>query len=170
MNRPISELLTSVVVATLEKLAFLFALPQEENLHEEAAEPLETVEVSFSGSFSGRMHLGLSAPVMAELAGNMLGAEDGAVLAIEEQHDALKELANVICGNLLPAIGGREAEFSIGTPRILGAGLASPLSPGAVESRLIVESGICRAGIELAGGCGAAPEGFSARDLKGRMG
>lgn len=170
MKRPISELLTGVVIDTLEKLAFLFALPQEGKLLEEAAEPLETVEVSFSGSFSGRMHFGLSASVMAELAGNMLGAEDGAALAIEEQRDALKELANMICGNLLPAIGGREAEFSIGTPRILGAALAHPLGPDAVESRLSVESGICRAGIELAGGCGAALEELSARDLKGRMG
>jgi chemotaxis protein CheY-P-specific phosphatase CheC len=169
MNRPTSELITGVVVDTLEKLAFLFALPQEEKLLEEPAEPLETVEVSFSGSCSGRMQFGLSASVMAELAGNMLGAVDGAALAIEEQRDALKELANVICGNLLPAIGGREAEFSIGTPRILGAALALPLGPGAVESRLSVECGICRAGIELAGGFGAAPERPSARDLKGRM-
>ncbi len=169
MNRPTSELLTGVVVDTLEKMAFLFAFSQEANGSGAVTEPLETAEVSFCGPCSGRLQFGLSASVMTELAGNMLGAEDTATLSIEEQHDALKELVNVICGNLLPAIGGQEAEFSIGSPQIVGAA-QPPLGPAAVESRLTLEGGICRAAIEL-GECRLTGAGVGkGQNVKGHMG
>jgi len=65
--------------------------------------------VDFTGRFTGGMELALSASVLAELAANMLGAEEGTTLSADEQRDALRELANVVCGNLLPAIRRRRA-------------------------------------------------------------
>ncbi|MFO7707947.1 MAG: chemotaxis protein CheX [Desulfobacterales bacterium] len=170
MNRLTSAVMTGVVVDTLEKMAFLFALPGEEGTPERVvADPLETAEVSFCGPCSGRMQFGLSASVMTELAANMLGSEDSADVSIEKQRDALRELANVICGNLLPAIGGREAEYSIGTPRIVGAARAT-LGSAAVESRLTVEGGVCRVAIELAECPPGGPDVGWAQSGKGRMG
>jgi CheY-specific phosphatase CheX len=32
------------------------------------------------------------------------------------QHDAFKELVNIVCGNLLPVLAGAEAVFEVGTP------------------------------------------------------
>ena len=105
MNAVTSGILSDVVVDTLEKLAFLFAVPLEGPAPEDTRE-LATVRVRFSGPLCGGMQLSLSRPVLAELAGNMLGADDASALSADEQHDALRELVNVICGNLLPLIGG----------------------------------------------------------------
>ena len=75
MNAAISGILTGVVVETLEKLAFLFAHPLEGPAPEGTRE-LATVRVLFSGPLCGGMQLSLSQPLLAELAGNMLGAAD----------------------------------------------------------------------------------------------
>ena len=111
------------------------------------------MRVRFSGPICGGMQLSLSRPVLAELAGNMLGVEDGAALPADEQHDALRELINVICGNLLPMIGGASAEFHIQTPFIPagGASAAGEFGPADAVSHLSVESGICRVALQLDG-------------------
>ena len=152
MNAAISGILSDVVVDTLEKLAFLFAVPLEGPAPEETRE-LATVCVRFSGPLRGGMRLSLSQPVLSELAANMLGADDGSALSADEQHDALRELINVICGNLLPLIGGNNAEFTIQTPFIstaaaAEAGASAPVTAG---STLSVESGICRVALQLDG-------------------
>ena len=152
MNAAISGILTDVVVETLEKLAFLFAHPLEGPAPEGTRE-LATVRVRFSGPLCGGMQLSLSRPLLAELAGNMLGADDGSVLSADEQHDALRELINVICDNLLPMIGGGTVEFRIQTPFIPAAGAEASGEFGTVAavSNLAVDSGICRVALQLDG-------------------
>ena len=55
-----------------------------------------------------------------ELTENMLGLDEGeAEISSDDQADALKETINVICGNLLPAIAGKDAVFDIQPPEIL---------------------------------------------------
>jgi CheY-specific phosphatase CheX len=152
MSAAISEILTGVVADTLEKLAFLFAVPLEGPAPEDT-QALATVRVRFSGPLCGGMQLSLSQPVLAELAGNMLGADDGSALSADEQHDALRELINVICGNLLPLICGNSAEFNIQTPFIPAAGASanSEFGPANAVSNLAVESGICLVALQLEG-------------------
>ena len=152
MNAAISGILTDVVADTLEKLAFLFAAPLEGPAPEDTQE-LATVRVRFSGPLCGGMQLSLSQPVLAELAANMLGADDASALTTDEQHDALRELINVICGNLLPLIGGHSAEFNIQTPFIPagGAEASGEFGPVAAASNLAVESGICLVALQLEG-------------------
>ncbi len=152
MNAATSEILTGVVADTLEKLAFLFAVPLEGPASVDTRE-LSTVRVRFSGPCCGGMQLSLSRPVLAELAGNMLGADDGSALSADEQHDALRELINVICGNLLPLIGGKNAEFNIQTPFIPAGGApgAGEFGPVNAASILSVESGICLVALQLDG-------------------
>jgi chemotaxis protein CheY-P-specific phosphatase CheC len=152
MSAAISGILTEVVIDTLEKLAFLFAAPLEGPAPEET-QKLATVRVRFSGPICGGVQLRLSQPVLAELAGNMLGAADGSTLSGDEQQDALRELINVICGNLLPRIGDSTAEFSIQTPFIpaAGASAAGEFAPVAAVSHLSVEGGICLVALQLDG-------------------
>jgi len=152
MNAAVSGVLTDVVVETLGKLAFLFVAPLEGPIPEDTHE-LATVRVRFSGPLSGGMQLRLSRSVLAELAGNMLGADDGSALSADEQNDALRELINVICGNLLPMICGGTAEFTIQTPFIpaAGASAAGKFAPVNAVSHLSVESGICRVALQLDG-------------------
>jgi CheY-specific phosphatase CheX len=51
------------------------------------------------------------------LAANMLGQANAP--PEEQQHDALGEVANVVCGNLLPRIAGAKEVFQLGPPQLV---------------------------------------------------
>jgi CheY-specific phosphatase CheX len=157
MNTAISARLTAVTTDTLKRLAFIFASPAESAPAVEES-PSETVRVDFSGAFTGGLELSLSVPVLAELAANMLGADEGERLSADDQRDALKELVNVVCGNLLPALAGRAQEFNIGTPYPATADEPGWETPAAV-SHLVLENGVCRLRMRMDGQLPEPPAG-----------
>ena len=110
-----------VAAETLESLALMFLVPEDE-----AANPLpccaRRVAVIFTGPFDGALILSASDGVLPELAANMLGLENCCAPTSEQQEDALKELANVICGNLLPVLAGEEAVFDVHAAELLVGG------------------------------------------------
>ena len=102
--------LRHATVLTFEELAF--ALPTGGG----TAAPAKSVsaQVAFSGPFAGRVVLSVDAAMLPALAANMLGMDEPPPPA--DQWDALGELANVLCGNLLPAIAGGEHVFLLEAP------------------------------------------------------
>ncbi len=115
MNDKINEILTRVAVETFEGLAFMFGFPDDEEIGG-SGDPMVVTQVCFRGPFSGRLAMAVSGQVAQELTENMLGIDDGEEITSDDQVDALRETINVICGNLLPAIGGKEAVFDIDAP------------------------------------------------------
>ncbi len=119
-SRQIDQILWQVAEEVMGKLAFMFSYPDDEPA-EEGSLPEEAViiaSVSFKGPFDGKLEMLVSPGILPELAGNMLGIDDGETATEEEQYDAVKELVNVICGNLLPEIAGKQAIFKVGVPGI----------------------------------------------------
>jgi len=149
--------LAEVTIDTLEKLAFLFASPMDTPA-EVDERAFSTVRVDFAGALAGGMEVSLSGPVLAELAANMLGAMEGEALTADEQQDALKELANVICGNVLPELGGHAAEFNIQTPYPVPADRPQWNAPAAA-CHLVLENGLCRVRVRLQDGAMPVPAG-----------
>ena len=125
-----SPLLTAAT-STFEALALLLAEPAAAAVGAAMGEPADAsagqaladghaVRVAFRGPFDGALHVAVSAPLAAALAANMLGiplAHARADAALRQ--DALGELANVICGNVLPLVGGRAAVFHLAAPAAL---------------------------------------------------
>jgi len=119
--------LLAAATTTFESLALL--LPSSELTPAEAAAPAAyAVRVSFAGPFRGALEVRVTADVARSLAENMLGVNDADPALVR---DALGEVANVVCGNLLPDIGGREAVFHLSAPEPLDA--ASTLGPSSYE-------------------------------------
>ena len=118
--------------------------------------------MDFSGPFGGGMELCLPAPALVELAVNMLGAKDGEELSPEQQHDALKELINVVCGNLLPILAGHTEEFNLRPPhgRRRKPGVGGPVAVG----YLMLENGACRVRMRLDGSPGQCLPGLDAAE------
>jgi len=118
MTAQLSQELYRAAARTFEDLAFL--LPMQ-------GDPASTdgqqawAFVAFSGPFSGRVAVGCPRQMLVPLAANMLG--DGDVPALGQQLDALREVANVVCGNLLPAIAGTQAVFRMEAPHVVQGGL-----------------------------------------------
>jgi chemotaxis protein CheY-P-specific phosphatase CheC len=113
MSKPLDGKLRDVAEKTLESMAFLLANPEGDA---DAAGPRANVVIGFAGAFNGQLNVTVHKAVLPELAANMLGLEDGASAPEEQQVDALKELTNVLLGNLLPAAAGTAAEFNVGVP------------------------------------------------------
>jgi CheY-specific phosphatase CheX len=110
-----SPLLTAAT-STFESLALLFAdVPAGAA---QLATPLtHAVVVAFSGPTSGALTVAVSDDVAVALAANMLGLSPEAAAADPAlRRDALGELANVVCGNVLPLVAGREAVFHLAAP------------------------------------------------------
>ena len=110
----LNEPLRQVAEETFESLAFMFAMPGDDEFGPDPDAPLAVARVSFHGPFAGELHLGVSRDMLPDLAANMLGMDEQATAPTpEQQADALRELLNVVCGNLLPAIAGAEAVFNV---------------------------------------------------------
>jgi len=110
--------LYQVAANTLETLAMMFLVSEDEVPVGAESEPGHIVSVTFDGPFSGTLTLSVSESMLGELAANMLGLIDSSETTGVQQEDALGELANVICGNLLPMLAGVDPVFNVHTPMI----------------------------------------------------
>ena len=142
--------LQSATTSTFEELALLLAEPAEDG---GATVPLAGgVRVSFSGPLSGHLTVHVTGDLLGAVAANMLGRDVDPADPI--CRDALGELANVLCGTLLPSLAGRRAEFRLAPPAWL-----SPSSPAAAASpagataaiRLALEPGRAEVALHLTG-------------------
>lgn len=122
MSEQIKEILRRVAEDVMEKLAFLLSFGSEESSQ---SDTFAAASISFSGSVRGTLIMTISDQVLPQLAGNMLGLDDDEETTNEQQQDAVKELINVICGNLLPAISGKQHIFHIEPPRLVSEEIQS---------------------------------------------
>ena len=126
-----SPLLTAAT-STFESLALLFAESPPSGAQADA--PLtHAVRVTFAGPCAGVLDVAVSDDVAVALAANMLGLDPEAVRAdAGVRHDAVGELANVVCGNVLPLVAGREAVFHLAAPAVRALSDATTARAGAI--------------------------------------
>lgn len=109
--------LYSATASTFEALALL--CPSAELDREQRLTPLAGgARVSFDGPLRGMLVLSVTEDVLGAAATNMLARDSAPARSM--QRDAICELANVICGSLLPQIAGRRALFRLGVPEWIG--------------------------------------------------
>ena len=134
MRAKLEETMSQVTIDTLEKLAFMFAFPDESE-EGRSGDSMVTGSISFTGPFSGTLLVTMSTEVLQELTGNMLGLDDDEETTEDHRSDALKETMNIVCGNLLPAIAGDEVVFDIGVPKVLSVGQGMKKGAGIPDGR-----------------------------------
>jgi len=142
MRDRIKAIVVKEIVRTLEELAFIFAAPEEEDMDPEEGETLD-VAIRFSGPFSGEIVMLYPEGDLDELAANMLGLDEDDEISVDQKLDALKETANIVCGNVLPAIGGKAAVFDIAAPRIITDPDQRPNVADAIKIQLELDEGLC---------------------------
>jgi len=101
-----------------EEAAFSFVDETECEMSEEASGTGSALAASlvFEGPFSGVLAISASEHTAGAVAANMLGIDEFGDDAGVNASDAMGEILNMICGNLLPAVAGKGPEFEIGTP------------------------------------------------------
>jgi CheY-specific phosphatase CheX len=130
MSESLEAVLVGATQAALERTAFLFAEPGAPVPNEttDAAPPPFVATVAFTGAHDGAFSIEFPARLLPVLATNVLGEEE--LPSEEMQRDALGELANIICGNVLPALDPN-GKYSLGSP-VVGGALAA-VAGGAVR-------------------------------------
>jgi len=142
-NKQEAELYKAAVL-TFEDLCL--TLPTESlDDQQQNAVPVAAVGLAFKGSWSGKLVVMVSAELLSLLPSNML-AMDGPV-AKRDQFDALREVANVICGNMLPGVTRSDEAFIISPPEIVNIG--ETLAPTAPKPSAEVHIGIERGRADL---------------------
>ncbi len=113
MATTLIDALMTTSVGVLEDLCFVCPDPAGDS----APQSMKTltVEVAFEGPVQGSLTLRFLDVPREEIAAAMLGEVSGE-LSESDTRDALGEVANVICGQLLPRIAGDRAVFDLGAP------------------------------------------------------
>ncbi|NLX58397.1 MAG: chemotaxis protein CheX [Phycisphaerae bacterium] len=139
MTTRYDQVLQDVAAEAFSTLGFMF--PMDEGDSADAgplADPV-VAEVCFSGPQSGALKVAVEPQLPAVLATNMTGADDQA--PAEQQLDAFKEMANVICGNILPRIAGQEAVFDVHPPEICRQDAPGPGGQCVAQAGLLLDGG-----------------------------
>lgn len=122
MNKSAEKILYRKAVLIFEELGFL--MPNSDG-GESRLDDCSTATVSFNGPFSGCLLVSVSQGILPVLASNMLGEQGAKVQSL--QQDALCEIGNIICGNVLPAIYGFKPVFHLDAPEVTDASVVARL-------------------------------------------
>jgi len=105
----------ATTVEVVESLGFLTAMGEAVPLS--PVDQAVTVVVDFSGHRRGQVIVATSGAALgAELARNMLGMGPSDQPGPDDAVEAVKELANVLAGNLLPTLLGIDGEYCLEAP------------------------------------------------------
>lgn len=127
MKYNLEETLTRVAEETFVSMAFMLPV-EDEAACENREESRACACITFSGPFSGSLFLSVPENALPVLAANIVGLGADGPITPEEQLDAMKEVLNVICGNLLPKISTPKEVFDVHQPRILSGDEVAEIS------------------------------------------
>jgi CheY-specific phosphatase CheX len=112
----------SIIDATLcvaETAAFLTVWPWSDE-DGDLPGPEIAATMTFHGPITGQLTLRVSSTMLPTLIQNMLGELEGSESPDSKARDALCEVLNMICGNLLTSWQGEEAIFNLNPPEMVG--------------------------------------------------
>jgi CheY-specific phosphatase CheX len=136
------EQLAAVAKEVLETMAFAFEMPGEDA---PVTGDLLRATVDFRGPFCGALSLTLPRAVMPDLVVNMLGVGEEEIPPEQDQRDAIGELANVICGNIVQVLAGPQPVFELAPPKIdlpKPTPASTPTGENVTHARISLEAGL----------------------------
>lgn len=115
-------MVTEVFCDVVESLAFMFGEAADEDELPASAAGYILATMSFSGPMTGRIELAVPREMRVEIAANVLGVDPDDEQAVSGADDALKELLNVTCGQVLTRLAGEEPVFDLSVPVVSDLG------------------------------------------------
>jgi hypothetical protein len=135
MPEPLEQAVVAATLHVLQTSAFMTAGPWSEDDGELPA-PDAAATMVFRGPVCGRLTLHVASAILPTLTLNMLGEYGKEEERAERGLDALCEVLNMICGNLLPLWQGPEPAFKLSPPEIVDLHNAPPASDGRTLERV----------------------------------
>lgn len=113
-----NTLLAQVFCDVIENQAFMFGDIVEDEIPEEPENDYVLASMTFSGHMNGRLEVAVPVSMSAEIAANVLGIDPDDPAVESDAEDAIKELLNVVCGNLLTQLAGEKPVFDLSVPEV----------------------------------------------------
>ncbi|MBU8920401.1 MAG: chemotaxis protein CheX [Bacteroidales bacterium] len=111
-----NDIIDTVFCDVLEQLAFMFGESVPVDEMPEAVDNGLAATMNFSGDSTGVITLVIPADMRGEFADNILGMDLDADAGVEDEDDAVREVLNIIAGNVLTALAGENALFDLAVP------------------------------------------------------
>jgi CheY-specific phosphatase CheX len=108
------EMLEKVIASVLEEAAFIFAERSDESWG--AEDTIVCASLKFSGEKNGTLYIAATSEFTGILAANLLGLEMGEEDTSIYGDDAIKELTNIVGGELLSMWLGAQSHYEMGVP------------------------------------------------------
>ncbi len=115
------ETVSATFLHVVEQLTFMFGEPTDKSVILEDDVEHVVASLPFTGDVCGTLSLVAPADCVREIAANILGLEVDELEPESLAPDSLGEMLNVICGHVIMAIAGRNADFRLGSPVIAPA-------------------------------------------------
>lgn len=115
MKTKIKNVLESTSITTFEDVCFMYPAPELKNEQKKLKQEA-VAEVKYKGDHTGRLLIETYGDLFSAIAANMLSDESPSLL---KKKDALGEIANIICGNVVTSLGRIKKGYEIGHPRSL---------------------------------------------------
>jgi hypothetical protein len=144
MSSALGDQLYQVASEAFERLATMTPLPPEDAVKHDLT-VFRTARVDFKGPLKGNFRMRFYGGLSHAVAQTLLGEAP----STQQEEDALKEMTNVICGNLLPYLAGPKPLYQMDPPQI---------EAGFVEGPSAQEPALAVAGITF-------PEGHAAMEV-----
>ncbi|MGH7444484.1 MAG: chemotaxis protein CheX [Longimicrobiales bacterium] len=131
MSATLEQTLCTAAVYTFERMVFLLPdIPPDEI---QLRQPVQAVAtIVFSGPARGMLQVHAGEGLLPRLTANMLGTETASETL---QLDALGEIANIICGQVLPALHPVNA-FEYQPPEVVAGAVCATDSTAAPSARV----------------------------------
>lgn len=110
-----ADTLARLVTDALERTAFVLADPCDNPARLPPADTF--AQIDFRGPESGTVDLRASRAFARNLAASLLGV-DASEISDAQAGEALRELANIVGGSVITALGGDDCRFSLGLPSL----------------------------------------------------
>ncbi len=116
MQTSTQEQLNRTFLEVVEQLTFMFGEPEGKDQLEVDGIDFMTAAMSFQGDLNGELTIAVPDNITGEIAANILGLEPEDVQSEEMRCDALAEMLNVVCGHVIMAMAGTDANFKLNAP------------------------------------------------------
>jgi len=116
MSNDYNETLIKVCCDVFENLSFMFGETIDLSEAESDSDAFISATMSFKGDKTGSLELVVPAETADTLAYNILGIDESEDLPPGSAIDALRELLNTICGQLLTTLFGDQPIFDLTVP------------------------------------------------------
>jgi hypothetical protein len=115
MKRKIKKALEEAAISTFEDICFMYAVPELKDIQNELK--LEAAaEVKYQGDYTGKLIIETRGGLFSAIAANILSDDSPTP---RQKRDALGEIANIICGNIVTCLGRSRRGYEIEGPRFL---------------------------------------------------